>query len=651
MSGISAILCLRGDASADIADLAGMHAAQRHRGPDGEGMLAIDRNLCGRRLDRVPAGAGQSGEPLHVIAAVRELRTCEPSARADQPIASPDAKTWVILDGAIYNNRELTEELGRAGHVVRTGADAEVVLQAYRCWGTACFQKLDGIWAILIVDLARAVMVGSRDRIGVKPLYYALEEDRLLLASEAWAIAQAIGAEIEPNRFFEFLSGFPPRSNRLSAFRGVHPVPAGTWFEIGLSKPGAPEVHPRAYWDLADFHPRAGPPVMSFGEAAERYRALLTASIAAQSRAGVRVGSLLSGGFDTSTMVALWAEIAANRGSQKPLTFSIAWDDPQMSERPYSEAVVAKTGVDSKILELTAQDVWNVVDEVVTAQAQPLLGQDMIAEFHAYRLAHQHGARVVMGGSGSDETHAGLAYYEGQMLLERLVKLEFITLAREIHGLSCTYNRSHLRVAYAYLWRQLLRKLREDRNRLPEYVWLRKAALDPADPHRSDSVAIEWGRDPSLLNRMLYRETKHTNMPASLLFSDRNAMVNGIEARFPYLDHRLVEFLFSMPAPYKVGFGRRKKLLFETARQYLPPLVTERKDRKFFVLLTNWMPLRQHAAALREAARLPAWSDIPYVDVAKLQGFVEDYLAGAHEDGYAIWRIFTASRWLDIFRL
>jgi len=150
---------------------------------------------------------------------------------------------------------------------------------------------------------------------------------------------------------------------------------------------------------------------------------------------------------------------------------------------------------------------------------------------------------------------------------------------------------------------------------------------------------------------MLYRETRHTNVPAVLMYSDRKAMAHSVVARFPYLDHRIVELCFSLPASYKVGFGRRKRLLFETAKQYLPASVIEGR-KKMFVLMSNWMPLRgEHSDAIREAARSRSLSGLPYVDGDKLQMFVDDYLAGRHDNGYAVWRIYTASRWLELFKL
>jgi asparagine synthase (glutamine-hydrolysing) len=652
MCGISAILHLESDAAGDLADLDRMHRAQRHRGPDGEGAFTIDRHFEGRRYERVPDPRDERPAELRVVAAVRRLRISDVRPVADQPLVSADQRYWVMLNGAVYNFRELAAELTAAGHRFRTGSDTEVVMEAYRRWGPSCFERFNGMWAILIVDLDRKVVVGSRDRIGIKPFYYALDRKRLLFASEPWAIAQiqSGGPTIGTARFFEFLSGYPPQSAALSFFRGVHPVPAGTWFEITLQGDRVAEPRFRPYWKLSDYR-SDGAPAMSFPEAAERFRELLKTSVAGQSLADVKVGSLLSGGFDSSTIVVLWSELAAARGSQRPDTLSIAWDDPDMSERPNIEAIAATAGSNSHILQLSARDVWMAVDDVVKAQGQPLLGQELIAQYHVYRLARQEGDIVVMDGNGLDEVQAGLPYYETEMVLERLLKLQLVDLVKELHCIARNYGRSYYDVSRSYLVAPLRRHLRRGRV-LPSYPWLDERACDTADPDWLSGRTLDSGRDPSLLNRMLYRETRHTNVPAVLMYSDRNAMAHSVEARFPYLDHRIVELCFSLPASYKVGFGRRKRLLFETAKQYLPARVVESKKKKQFVLMSNWMPLRgEHAATIRDASRSPAWAKLPYIDARKLHTFVDDYLAGRHEHGYAVWRIYTASRWLDLFEL
>jgi asparagine synthase (glutamine-hydrolysing) len=652
MCGLSAILQLTDDAPLDLTDLRRMHDAQQHRGPDGEGSFAVDRNLSGVRYEHVPSVQDAGAARIHFAGAVRRLRISDLRPEADQPLVSADGRLAVMLNGAIYNFREIAAELGRDGYSFLTGSDTEVVLQAYRQWGPACFEKFNGMWAILIVDLTGGRVIGSRDRIGIKPFYYSLDGDRLLFASEPWAIAQVQtgGAAIEPARFFEFLSGYPPRSSALSFFRGVHPVPPGTWFEVALRGSQAAELRFCPYWSLSDFRAE-GAPIMSFPQAAERFRELLTSSVAGQSLADVKVGSLLSGGFDSSTIVMLWSELAKARGSQTPDTLSIAWDDPQMSERPFIEAIAAKAGANSHILELTPRDVWRAVDEVVQAQAQPLLGQELIAQYHVYRLARQHGDAVVMDGNGLDEVQAGLPNYEAQMVVERIANFHWLDALRELHAIARSYGYTWRGVLRSYAITPFRRNLRERRG-LPTYPWLDLNGCYTGDPAWIAGSTVDRGRDLSHMNRILYRETRHTNIPAVLMYSDRNAMAHSVEARFPYLDHRLVELCFSLPAAYKVGFGQRKKLLFEIAKEYLPRAVVENRQKRRFVLMSNWMPLRgEHAASIREASRSAALASLPYVDAPRLHAFVDDFFAGRHEDGYAVWRIFTASRWLDLFGL
>jgi asparagine synthase (glutamine-hydrolysing) len=647
MCGISAVFRFDSDPSRDLADLRRMHDAQRHRGPDGEGVLIVGEDSRGTRFERIPSHS----QPFCFAGAVRRLRVSDPRPEADQPLVSADGQFWTMLNGAIYNYRELTAELSAAGHSLRTGSDTEVVLEAYRRWGTACFERFDGMWAILIVDLARKRLIGSRDRIGIKPFYFALDSGRILFASEPWAVAQVhqAGPAIEPARFFEFLSGYPPRSSELTFYRGINPVPAATWFELELAS-SVQNIRFQPFWRLADFHSGGRTPP-DFTDAAARFSELLTRSVATQSLADVKVGALMSGGLDSSSIVMLWSELARERRSQRPDTISISWDDPQMSERPYIEAIAARAQADSHILELNHREVWRSVDDVVRAQAQPLLGQDLIAQYHAYRFARQKGDVVIMDGNGLDEVQAGLPSYEAQMVVERLKKLDFFTAASELKAIAREYGRSYAGVLRSYVYTPLRRNFRE-RHALPHYPWLDVRGCDTSDPAWTAGMAKDWGTDPSHLNRILYRETRHTNIPAVLMYSDRNSMAHSVEARFPYLDHRLIEHCFSLPPEYKVGFGRRKRLLYDVAKTRLPPMVIENKQKMRFVLMNSWMPLRgEHAQTVRDASRHPAFAKLPYVDTAKMQNYVDEYLGGKHDNGYAVWRIFTASRWLDMFGL
>src|SRR5688572_8897612 len=183
MCGISAIVRGGDAAPIDLRTLAQMHGLLRHRGPDGEGCFTVNANLQGRRLEKVPEPGQGTAEGFKVAAAVRRLRVSDLRPEADQPLVSPDGRTCVILNGAIYNHRVLAAELSGAGYRFQTTADTETVLWAYRRWGVGCFARFQGMWAILIIDLERGQLVGSRDRLGIKPLYYAYANGQLFLCS------------------------------------------------------------------------------------------------------------------------------------------------------------------------------------------------------------------------------------------------------------------------------------------------------------------------------------------------------------------------------------------------------------------------------------------------------------------------------------
>ena len=223
-----------------------MHSALAHRGPDGEGFLSIDSALHPSRLQHLDEL--ESCVDVRSAIAFRRLKIQDLSESAAQPMCSADGQTWIVFNGEIYNFAEIRRELMGLGVNLLTRGDTEVALAAYRQWGEACFEKFNGMWAILIFDLANGRLVGSRDRLGIKPLFYSFDEGRLLLASEmkAVALARSNGPEVEPYRFQEFLLGFPPQSAELSFFRDVHPVPAGTTFVVDLAAPGLRELRVRA---------------------------------------------------------------------------------------------------------------------------------------------------------------------------------------------------------------------------------------------------------------------------------------------------------------------------------------------------------------------------------------------------------------------
>lgn len=613
-----------------------MHSALAHRGPDGQGFLIIGSSFSPYRLPTLAAEMPCWSDARAAIA-FRRLKIRDVSEDAAQPMSSADNQTWTVFNGEVYNFTELRAELQHLGHFFRTHSDTEVILAAYRQWGEKCFDKFNGMWAILIFDLAQRTLIGSRDRLGIKPLFYSVDGDRLLFASEAKAIAFAkeTGPEIEPYRFQEFLLGFPPQSADLSFFKNVHPVPAGTTFRVDLTAQACSDPHFTRYWDLAAFSSDAGP--HDFDRSKSEFIELLSSSVNYQLGADVEVGSLLSGGLDTS----LISRLAVQKRQVPPLkTFSIVYDDVDMSELPYIQAVVSQGNLESRTFRMTPETAWASVDRVVEAQGQPLLGQDLIAQYHAYELARRNSAIVVLDGQGADEMLGGMPFYETPIFLELITQFKYTAVMSELRCRSRLYERSSFSIFRQYVLGAYSRKIKE------KFLPLTSDWLDcEMDDARGRSH--DYGRDASALNRFLYHKVRHTNLPTVLLYQDRSSMAHGVESRVPFLDHRIVEFCFRLPAAHKISQGQRKRVLREAAKDYLPAMVLERKDKKVFVSKVDWLQLRFHSQELRDMVSSQTMQQLPWVRSNRLSSFVEDFIKGRHRNSSAVWRLYTAWRWLE----
>jgi asparagine synthase (glutamine-hydrolysing) len=645
MCGISAVVEFGSDGYSVGAALGRAHGALGHRGPDGEAFLWIGKDGRARRSAQWSDDNDGSSGPIAGIG-FHQLKIHDLGDEAVQPLASGDGCEWIVFNGEIYNAGELRSTLQDHGCRFRTRVDTEVALAAYRTWGTGCFERFHGMWALLIVDLRRGRLVGSRDRLGIKPLYYALHPHRLILASEPQAIVRARGERptAHRDRLREFLTGLPPESSHDTFFDGVRLVPPASVFEIDLRAERCDVPSFRRFWDLRDFLP-SPETTPSFDAATAEVRARMEASIAGHAAAAVPVGCLLSGGLDTSFVARTLANRAQARGDAAVPSYSIVFNEPDMSELPFIWSVVRPGGLNSHTYQLTPLQAWQDVDAVVLAQGQPLLGQDLIAQYHAYKLARAHGSVVVLEGQGADELLAGMPAYAAFRYDELLADMRLRELAAELWSDSRRRGQSRVH-AGARIARWLGRAIVGPRRRtLPD--WVDAQSLLP-DPQPQSGWAPS--RDPSLLNQYLFRLVTRTNLPTVLQLQDRSAMAHGIESRVPFLDHRFVEYCFTLPASYKVHRGQRKRVLAAASRGLVPDAVLDRRDKKTFISRANWIPLRErHAEALRAMASSTTMQTAPWFRPRTLAAFVDDYLRGRHDDAPAVWRLYTAWRWMDLF--
>ena len=628
MCGVSVVVA-PGSSSEVTRDVLRMHAPIRHRGPDGEGVILSDAGRIARFevAASVPADAKAS-----VAFAFRRLKIVDLTDAASQPMSSRDGKCWIVFNGEIYNFQSLRSQLAAHGHTFKTAGDTEVILAAYDEWGEECFSRFEGMWAIVILDLRRNRLVASRDRFGIKPLYYRLTPDRLFLASEIRQVL-AVSGTPRPNASLlrNCLAGDRDMVLDDTFFDGISAVPPGCWFSIPLDAALQP-IAMRAFWDLDDFR-EARPPV-DYHAAVKRVGELMTESVRSHSHADVRLGSLVSGGLDSTTIATLLVHQQPNAP-----TFSFGFRDaaPRYCELRHVDAIVRAEHMQNYQTTFTPAWVGENAERVVTALEEPPLAMPAFAQFRTFELCREHDTTVVLDGQGSDEIFAGYPYHERLLLLESLRKAR---LGSFVHDASLIAARDSMSmpklVAKAFVVPPLYQLAQRVRGRT---AWI-----------AADYGSRNGARDHSrTVNDRLHHDVKSGNVKIILGYADKNAMHFSIEARVPYFDRQLVEFAFTLPAEFKVGMATRKRVLRDFARTFTLPEITERRDRMGFATPdAEWLrgPLWPQ---VREAITDPSQLSGECFDAPRARRFIDAFERGEHRDARAIWRMWMTSVWKRAF--
>jgi asparagine synthase (glutamine-hydrolysing) len=638
MCGISALLDPSGSHRLTSRLLA-MHAVIRHRGPDGEGFLVSDEHNAVVRTHIVQQLSTVTSPRIGF--AFRRLKICDLSEAAAQPMRSADGQSWIVFNGEIYNFRDLRRELQARGRIFHTESDTEVVLASYDEWGEHCFSRFEGMWAVAILDLRRDRLIVSRDRFGIKPLFWTLDKDgALLFASEIkqFLAAADTGSPRSNRPLVEmYLRGQRAPALEETFFEGIYAVPPATWCEIQLTAPEIPRFHP--YWNLAEFTAVRSP--LSYNMACARAEALLASAVSSHRCADVKVGALLSGGLDSSVLVAL----AHKNNSQKLPTYSLGYRDaaPQFCEMRYVDTMTRRDGIDN--FETTFDASWIVTnaDRILWTLEEPPLAMPAFAQFRLFELCAQHGATVILDGQGSDEITAGYPYHQRAFVKERLLHGHPLSMLLELRAIARREKRSASAVFADFFIRPHLQR------RSP-FRWIadggsRANARELADARK------DYGDDPSFVNRQLYFDVRWGNVKIVLGYGDRNAMAHSIEARVPYFDRAFVEFIFSLPDVYKIGDGDRKRILRDIARRYIPSEITERSDRMGYGTPDEAMirgPLRN---VIADAVNDPSFCSAGWIIASEASRFLIDFQQGRHHDYRAIWRMFALSRWAQRFSI
>lgn len=618
MCGIAGIIGTEHNYLARGADVHQMCQTIVHRGPDDEGIYAKGRAALGmRRLSIIDLSTGH------------------------QPIHNEDRTLWVVFNGEIYNFPELRPALEARGHRFYTSTDTEVIVHLYEECGAKCVQRLRGMFAFALWDERRERLLLARDRFGKKPLHYALSGGRLLFGSEIKALLAGAPelSDVDPYALLSYFHfGYIPDPG--SAFRRIHKLPPGHLLEFSSG-----QIHISQYWDLPSYgicSPR------SEQECLEELEHRLAEAVRIRLLSDVPLGALLSGGVDSSTVVALMA-----RASSRPVrTFSIGFSSEDFDEAEYARLVARRFGTEHHELIVEPQ-IEETVDLLTHSLEEPFGDSSIVPTYHVCRLARQH-VTVALAGDGGDELFAGYDRYKSY-LWRRKIRL-FPTQMGQWYR-----HYIHPRVPTAWPGRRFLYNLA-----LP----LRERYLDgisllPA-PARERSVFSEdfmaWAdkqaspyepfrryleRDPALdpLSEILYLDAK-TYLSADILTKvDRMSMANSLEVRAPFLDHPFAEWAAQLSPQWKMRFGQPKYILKRLAERLgVPKQVLYRRKQGFSMPLVHWFR-QEPSPALLEILLEPKTIQRGYFNAKELRRRLFEHRQGLRDRSWEIWHLLIFELW------
>ena len=629
MCGICGQVFFQPDQTVQPQVLEAMCATLRQRGPDDTGTYL-----------RGPVGLGSTR--LSII----DLED------GHMPLANEDRTVWIVYNGEVYNFPELRQRLQRAGHRFATRSDTEAIVHLYEEEGDDFVHRLNGMFALAIWDARRQRLVLARDRLGIKPLYYAARANGLLFASEIKALWPAgVEPQVDPVALHDYLSlGYVPGPRTI--LRGVCKLPPGHLLTVELAEG---HIDVRRYWD----YPKATEPSAGNGAPAhleDQLLEFLRDSVSDTMISDVPVGAFLSGGVDSSLVVALM-----NQASACPVkTFSVGFRERSYDELPYARIVAQHFRTDHHELVLMP-DVRDLVETMTASFDEPFADNSAVAVFAVSQLASRY-VKVVLSGDGGDELFGGYYTYQADQLARLLRRLPGRTGTRLFEGLAALWPTSFDKASFDFK----LKRFAQGAGLPPlaaHYAW--KAYMSEEMKHRLYAGSNGNGAPlttrptvdlleeyyngyptPDLLNRLLYVDGKAQLVDCMLTKVDRMSMAHSLEVRVPLLDHRVVEFMARLPSRYKVRGLTLKYLLKRVAAKVLPGEILRRPKGGFTIPLAYWI-----AHDLRDMVR-----DQLSHGKLKEQGFFNTQavttMLDAHEQGrqdYArsIWALFMFSRWCD----
>ena len=649
MCAIAGIVNLNGR-PVDAGLLRRMNDQLRHRGPDDEGYILIQQEIpswaeySGDHSPRVVRDAYPVLRNSHTHAhftiglAHRRFAIVDLTTRAHQPFFDSDGVCCVVFNGEIFNYVELRDELVKRRHNFRSASDTEVIVEAYKAWGVECFSRFNGIWAMALYDFRNKRLIVSRDRLGEIPLYWTRLQGSVYFASEikALLVASSVQSVNEAPIYSYLVHGLQDMHDE-TFFKGISSFPAASWALLDQNFPATA----RRYWKAPA--QRFDQREVSVSEAIRGIRETLQDAVRIRLRADVPWCATLSGGLDSSVLVAL----AAQSSGTKVIAHTIRFPEKQWDEEPFARAVARYCGVEHRVVDPPLHNLWHEILPFTYLAEEPYHAPNIYARQLFHRAMRSEGFKVVLVGEGGDELFAG---YQRHFELQQTENLRARRFGMFLdNNLRWSETNTHVKP----LLKLIIHKLK--RSPLSPYLPIFRAG---ADRHHSESERTDgYVNLPPLthngdysrttLSDVLYDEITSTSIPYWVRTNDRMRMGIPIEGRAPFLDYRVVELALTLPVTYLIRHGWHKWIVRKAFQELLPQEVVWRKQKAGFPI-----PFQRFVVTSPPTIQmLLKQSRNPYVDLPLFERFAKQCEQNQSEWSAHIdwWRMVSFLLWYELF--
>ena len=657
MCGIAGIY--NSDWKVEISWIKRMTDTLMHRGPDDEGFLAINTET--KEINHLTGPdskvAGQRVETFHksvnLYLGHRRLSIIDISPSGHQPMSNRDRTIWIVYNGEIYNYLELRKELETLGYNFKTNTDTEVLLAAYEQWKEKCLNRFNGMWSFVIYDARTNTLFGARDRFGVKPFYYYADQNYFAFASEIKALIKLpfVEKRINPSAVFDYLVLNLYEHEEEGFFKNIFELQPSYAFHYYLS---TNTMKKWKYYSLSytdrweDFDQ----------ERLNRYvtsiREFLSNAVSLRLRSDVPVGTCLSGGIDSSTIVCLINRMlekdAMDQVGERQKVFTASYEDQAIDESKWAKIVVDRTKTSWYQTFPKSNELMDDLEDLVYTQDIPFGSTSIYSQYRVMKLAKGNGVKVLLDGQGGDELFTGYQLYYGPFFAEMLRALDVDSLMRELvslknsptnmKALSLSLVKLFVKRLMPRIFKELIRKLRK-----------REINYLSAELFRDNKDRLTVARDmvATSLNQMLYQYISWLSLKPLLRYEDRNSMRFSIEARAPFADDiNLIEYVFQIPSIYKIYCGWSKYLLRAATEGVLPEAIRIRKDKIGFAT-----PEYSWVNEMKEFFNTYMTHDLEeFLKVEKIKKDWDSLIQSQVRTGITdVWRLINLAVWKKVFAL